>query len=100
MEAMAWTDQLPVFTDPLDVASIVKTKFQIRRSVLNGKDVHRLHDKIACVDRKVLYFGSDNAYPQYNQQFGVWIEDEKSIETWIGGYYDGLWQRATPDAAV
>lgn len=29
------------------------------------------HNKVVCVDRTLLYVGSDNAFPQYNEQHGA-----------------------------
>lgn len=40
------------------------------------------HTKAYCIDLKLLYIGSDNCYPNYNEEFGVWVEDEHAIKEW------------------
>ena len=41
------------------------------------------HTKAYCIDEKLLYIGSDNAYPNYNEEFGVWIEDATAVSAWV-----------------
>jgi hypothetical protein len=57
-----------------------------------GKDLYS-HSKIVCVDKKVMYVGSDNAYPSYNEEHGVWIEDGETIDAWLDGFFTGYWKK-------
>ncbi|KAI6356182.1 hypothetical protein MCOR25_007949 [Pyricularia grisea] len=86
-----------------EAADVMARRFLVKRSLLApppGSDesaepqVKKLHTKVVDVDGKLLYFGSDNAYPQWNEQFGVWIEDADRIKAWEDGFFWGFWQRA------
>lgn len=57
---------------------------------------HATHAKLAVVDDSVCYIGSDNAYPSYNQEFGLWIDDRDSINAFIKDYWNHLWNFAQP----
>ncbi|MGC2234929.1 MAG: hypothetical protein WA584_02040 [Pyrinomonadaceae bacterium] len=48
------------------------------------------HSKMVIVDDSLCYIGSDNAYPSFNQEFGIWIDDQPSIQSLITNYWDGL----------
>src|SRR5256886_5764906 len=48
---------------------------KIRRTSANGDRYN--HCKVTCVDGKLLYVGSDNAYPNYNEEHGIWIRSEE-----------------------
>lgn len=50
------------------------------------------HSKIVCVDRKLMYIGSDNAYPCYNEEHGVWVEDEQRVGKWIKNFFEPYWK--------
>jgi hypothetical protein len=47
--------------------------------------------KVVCIDDQLLYIGSDNAYPSFNKEHGVWIENAKVIESWLTGCWKHLW---------
>lgn len=51
------------------------------------------HTKAYCVDKKLLYIGSDNPYPNYNEEHGVWIDDEKAIDAWCKGSWKPRWDK-------
>lgn len=57
------------------------------------------HSKIVCVDKKLMYVGSDNAYPCYNEEHGIWVEDKKTIGKWLDGFFKPYWQRCTEPEA-
>jgi len=85
---------LPVTTRAEDVEDIVRDRLRLKR-VRNG-DVHQLmHAKTLCVDRSLLYIGSDNPYPAYNEEFGCWVEEPGYVESWFKGFYDGAWKGGT-----
>ena len=43
------------------------------------------------MDDAVCYIGSDNAYPSYNPEFGIWVDDPASLQAFISQYWNGLW---------
>ena len=57
-----------------------------------GHDLYS-HSKIVCVDGKLMYVGSDNAYPSYNEEHGVWFEDPAQINAWLNGFFADYWGR-------
>jgi hypothetical protein len=76
---------------------VVENKFHVKRvnEKKNGINGARLmHSKTYCVDSKLLYIGSDNLYPSYNEEHGVWLEDPAALATWKAKYWDGLWAKA------
>ena len=60
------------------IASLVGAKFKVMRIMANAKQFN--HSKVVCVDDELLYIGSDNAYPSYNEEHGVWIKDQTAIK--------------------
>ena len=59
------------------------------------------HSKIVCVDGKLMYVGSDNAYPSYNEEHGVWFEDPNQINSWLEGFFVDYWKACkTPNDLV
>ncbi|KAJ9654562.1 hypothetical protein H2201_008983 [Coniosporium apollinis] len=57
------------------------------------------HSKVVCVDKKLMYVGSDNAYPCYNEEHGVWVEDDSSesyyVGDWVNKFFDPYWGKCT-----
>jgi hypothetical protein len=51
--------------------------------------LHANHSKVVLVDDVVCYIGSDNAYPSYNIEFGLWIDDQTSIQDYINKFWSG-----------
>jgi hypothetical protein len=49
------------------------------------------HCKVICTDKQLLYIGSDNCYPNYNEEHGIWIDDQKTIDAWHKGYWSPRW---------
>jgi phosphatidylserine/phosphatidylglycerophosphate/cardiolipin synthase-like enzyme len=52
------------------------------------------HSKVVAVDMKIMYVGSDNAYPQYNDQHGIWIEEQNNVGAWKTEYFEKTWDLA------
>ena len=80
-----------------DVENIVETRFLVKRVVqvaVKPPTPSYIHAKTVCVDRKLLYVGSDNPYPHINEEYGCWIEDEPSVKAFMEGWYEGLWDRS------
>ena len=84
----------PVPMDAID--KVVDEKFKVRR-VLGGGKLYCNHCKIVCVDDRMLYIGSDNAYPSYNQEHGMWVENTDAVKAWKNKFWNENWKRATPD---
>ncbi|KAF2740120.1 hypothetical protein EJ04DRAFT_572427 [Polyplosphaeria fusca] len=76
------------------VDEIIRTKLHVKRIGSNDGE-HYCHNKIVMVDDQLLYVGSDNAYPSYNEEHGVWIDHKETIEEWKKNYWDGLWAWST-----
>ncbi|KAK1656425.1 hypothetical protein BDP81DRAFT_389200 [Colletotrichum phormii] len=72
-------------------AGIIQDRVHCKR-IMHNDNRYGQHSKIVCVDRELLYVGSDNIYPSYNEQHGVWIDDKKNIEAWYSQYFDTTWQ--------
>jgi phosphatidylserine/phosphatidylglycerophosphate/cardiolipin synthase-like enzyme len=85
-------DMLPVVTNVDDVEKIVKERFLVKR--ISTVHTVNMHAKLVCVDRSLLYVGSDNQYPHYNEEFGCWVEDEEHIDSFFKEFYDGIWTRS------
>lgn len=58
------------------------------------KPVHANHSKMVIVDDAVCYIGSDNAYPAYLEEFGVWIDDRTAIRDLVERYWTEFWSFA------
>ena len=86
-----------VFThvDPVPVHlidKVVDEQFQVKRAVGN-ETWYYCHSKIVCVDDRLLYVGSDNAYPSYNEEHGAWIEDAAEVASWKKKFWTEMWNR-------
>ena len=77
-----------------EVQTLIDEKFRIKR-VLEDDGKNYLHTKVVCVDRNMMYVGSDNAYPNYNEEHGIWIEDRPTVDTWFKDFWDELWRRSS-----
>ena len=51
------------------------------------------HSKLVCIDEKLMYVGSDNIYPNYNEEHGIWHEDKSTTSAWLKDYWGPLWER-------
>ncbi|KAK3368471.1 hypothetical protein B0H63DRAFT_528836 [Podospora didyma] len=84
-----------------DISKLVGTKFRMRR-ILGGNSnsggVHFNHCRTICTDRKLLYVGSDNTYPSYNEEHGIWVDDATAISNWYSGFWDTMWKKSDHDA--
>ncbi|GEM_PF-2004692 len=78
---MTAMQQLGLINPAQSVSDLVNQKCDYRRTTANVS--YGNHCKMFLVDDNVLYIGSDNAYPQYNEQYGLWIDDEECIKSFI-----------------
>ncbi len=75
-----------------DASDLVGRLFTRKRIDPNiKKKPHGSHFKLVVADDAVLYLGSDNAYPAYCQEHGVWIDDKPSITAFVNHYWTSLW---------
>lgn len=80
--------------DEKRVDEVIQNRLHVKRIIKNDGE-HYCHNKIVMVDDKLMYVGSDNAYPCYNEEHGVWIDHEDTIKNWKKDYWDGLWDWCT-----
>ena len=69
-----------------------------RISLPNNSPNHANHSKVVVIDSEIMYVGSDNVYPSYNAEFGIWIDDVLSIQSYLNDYWNsnpGLWSIST-----
>lgn len=76
-----------------DPAQIVRQHLAYKRidDSTPGNAKHANHSKVSIVDDSLCYIGSDNAYPSYNVEFGLWIGDENSVKQFVNEYWTPLW---------
>jgi hypothetical protein len=55
------------------------------------------HCKIYCIYKELLYIGSDNPYPNYNEDHGIWIDVIGTFDFWHTKYWAPRWNQS-PDA--
>ena len=77
-----------------EIDTAMNTLLRFKR-VLNDDGTMYQHSKIVCVDRKLMYLGSDNAYPCYNEEHGFWVEDKDTVKAWLDGYFKPYWGMCT-----
>jgi hypothetical protein len=80
-------------TDDSYVDKLLAERVQCKRIMNNDGRVMQ-HSKVVAVDMKVMYVGSDNAYPQYNDQHGIWIEEQNNVGAWKTEYFEKAWDLA------
>lgn len=71
------------------------SKYLHFRRVMNDDGKFYSHSKIVCVDKKLMYVGSDNAYPCYNEEHGIWVEDGPTVGSWVEGFFKPYWKRCS-----
>lgn len=82
------------FPDTSAIDAALNTHLHIR-GVSKDKGHLFSHSKIVYVDRKLMYVGSDNAYPCYNEEHGVWVEDGTTVGNWLKDFFTSYWARCT-----
>jgi hypothetical protein len=35
-------------------------------------------------------------YPSYNEESGIWIDDQQAIQSFVSEWWNGLWEFAAP----
>jgi hypothetical protein len=81
-------------TKESEVDGVIKELFKVKRVLTNSAALYN-HSKVVSVDQKLLYIGSDNAYPCYNEEHGVWVEHKPSIDAWYNDYWKFLWANSS-----
>jgi len=81
--------------DASKIDTVLDTLLHFKRTSTSknakGHDLYN-HSKVVVVDRKIMYVGSDNAYPGYNEEHGVWIDDQQTIDNWLDGFLVDFWK--------
>ncbi len=89
---MAGMEALGYITFEGKIPDIVEKWLTYRRVDTKSSEAeHGNHSKLVVVDDAVCYVGSDNAYPCYNEEFGIWIDDKQAISSFVRDYWNGLW---------
>ena len=80
------------------ISDIVSDRVEYRRvdNTPGELPLHANHSKLVVVDDALCYIGSDNLYPGYNEESGIWIDDQQAIQRFVDEYWTGLWQLAIP----
>ena len=80
------------------ISDIARTGSKYRRvdNTPGELPLHANHSKLVVVDDALCYIGSDNLYPGYNEESGIWIDDQQAIQRFVDEYWTGLWQLAIP----
>jgi hypothetical protein len=78
--------------EPAELDKWFDSRCKIKRTSNDGTRVN--HCKVTSVDDKLLYVGSDNAYPNYNEEHGIWIEDKDAIHYWRWMNFERRWLQA------
>jgi hypothetical protein len=81
-------------TKESEVDGVIEELFKVKRVLTNSEALYN-HSKVVSVDQKLLYIGSDNAYPCYNEEHGIWVEHKPSIDAWYTGYWKYLWANSS-----
>ncbi|UXH76568.1 hypothetical protein [Roseateles amylovorans] len=77
-----------------DIPGLVERSVDYRR-VSPGITNDGNHAKAVIVDNSLAYIGSDNAYPNYNLQFGTWLDDANAVRRLVDNYWQPLWDKHT-----
>jgi len=86
----------PIHFDKVDdyIKDHVKVRRVLKGDVPGTSNMHCNHNKIVCVDDQLMYIGSDNMYPSYNEEHGIWIDDKDAIGAWKQKFWKGLWDNS------
>lgn len=92
-------------TDDNAAKTLISRYFKVKRIGRPYLDAgpNSIHTKTVCVDKRLLYVGSDNFYPNYNEEHGIWVDNTAALADWVENYWQVLWARATdasPDDCV
>lgn len=71
--------------------------FKIRRIGKPYGDAgpNSIHTKTVCIDKQLLYVGSDNIYPSYNEEHGIWIDEKLALADWVDNYWNVVWSNSS-----
>jgi len=77
-----------------NIPDIVATRLEYRRVTPQSSPEHANHSKLVVVDDAICYVGSDNLYPSYNEESGIWIDDQQAIQRFVNEWWNDLWMFA------
>lgn len=61
---------------------------------MGNADDYYNHCKVVCVDNRMMYIGSDNAYPSFDEEHGISIDDAAAVKTRQDKFWMGMWNRS------
>jgi phosphatidylserine/phosphatidylglycerophosphate/cardiolipin synthase-like enzyme len=73
-----------------DAADDLVRKWMVVRRIGSGFGPDSIHTKTVCVDEQLLYIGSDNLYPSYNEEHGIWVDDKATVSDWVKNYWKAM----------
>jgi phosphatidylserine/phosphatidylglycerophosphate/cardiolipin synthase-like enzyme len=83
-----------------DAADELVRKWMVVRRIGSDFGPNSIHTKTICVDEQLLYVGSDNLYPSYNEEHGIWVDDKATLSDWVQNYWNAMWPNLkVPDLA-
>ncbi|KAF2670233.1 hypothetical protein BT63DRAFT_478411 [Microthyrium microscopicum] len=107
VKALGETGEVFPKVKPIPMAEVkqyINDHVEVRRTLANekgdgpSKDPNRYnHSKVVVVDDQLMYIGSDNTYPAYCEEHGIWIEDTQAIKQWKEKIFNQLWKRSYVD---
>jgi hypothetical protein len=80
-----------------NATDLTKKWFKVRR-IGTSFGPNSIHTKTICVDKQLLYIGSDNLYPSYNEEHGIWVDDKAALSDWVNNYWNRLWPNTSEPA--
>ncbi|KAH8727112.1 hypothetical protein GQ44DRAFT_825211 [Phaeosphaeriaceae sp. PMI808] len=88
-QRIRWMVGRPVFELDADYDKWFNERCHFKRISADGTMYN--HSKAYCVDKQLLYVGSDNPYPNYNEEHGIWIDDKETINAWYEKFWTPRW---------
>ena len=83
-----------------EAADELVRKWMLVRRIGSRFGPNSIHTKTVCVDEQLLYVGSDNLYPSYNEEHGIWVDDKAALSDWVENFWKAMWSKLdVPDVA-
>lgn len=81
-----------------EAADELVRKWMVVRRIGSRFGPNSIHTKTLCVDEQIVYVGSDNLYPSYNEEHGIWVDDKATVSDWVENFWKAMWPKLdTPD---
>jgi len=73
-----------------EAADELVRKWMLVRRIGSSLGPNSIHTKTLCVDKQLLYVGSDNLYPSYNEEHGIWVDDKAAVSDWVENFWNAM----------